>query len=142
MVKKFRISLFLASGGGLNLELSCGRGLQSCLGMFPIIWSSARFFCCEFFKESKARLVDIYSCRLNFGCPEHLQPQPIIPIMLLSKCHIMTVNINTNFRRRRFSTNPEQMLKWTAKKVDPDQEKSSTMALETQFTGKKKNEGV
>ena len=29
-----------------------------------------------------------------------------------------------------------------AKKVDPDQEKSSTMALETQFTGKKKNEGV
>lgn len=40
MVKKFRISLFLASGGGLNLELSCGWGLQSCLGMFPIIWSS------------------------------------------------------------------------------------------------------
>ncbi|WZZ08779.1 hypothetical protein YC2023_094700 [Brassica napus] len=38
-----------------------------------------RFFCCEFFKESKARLVEIYSCRLNFGCPEHLQPQPIIP---------------------------------------------------------------
>ena len=38
-----------------------------------------RFFCCEFFKESKARLVDIYSCRLNFDCPDHLQPQPIIP---------------------------------------------------------------
>ncbi|WZZ49450.1 hypothetical protein YC2023_049557 [Brassica napus] len=36
----------------------------------------------ELSAESKARLVDIYSCRLNFGCPEHLQLKPIIPISL------------------------------------------------------------